>query len=325
MRFVIPFVLAALLGVPGSALAHDNGCARECLEGVADAYLQAMVAKDLSAAPLAAEVRFAENGVKLEPGQGSWATIDAVGTYRHVFADPHTGNVGLITTVTEHGAPAMLDLRLRVAGGRITEIETLFIRDPGGHARYEEMRVPEATWLDPVPVAERLSRDEMVRVVNRYFTAMVGNDGRADYTFFHPDCDRLEHGLKTTNLKTAEAYGHSQDTDFRSMDCRRQFGMGFLGFVTQIRDRRFLVLDEERQTVLAMVYLDHNGTVRELPLSTGKTFVLPPYFNVPRGLTVVEGFKLKDGMIHRIEMTLIETPYGNPPQWTDAADVKVIP
>ena len=44
-----------------------------------------------------------------------------------------------------------------------------------------------------------------------------------------------------------------------------------------------------------MVYLDHNGTVRELPLSTGKTFVVPPYFNVPRGLQVIEGFKLKDG------------------------------
>ncbi len=154
---------------------------------------------------------------------------------------------------------------------------------------------------------------------------MVRNDGRGDYTFFHPDCDRLEHGLRTTNLPTREAYGHSQDTDFRSLDCRRQFGMGFLGFVTDIRDRRFLVLDEERQVVLAMVYLDHDGSVRELPLSTGNTFVLPPYFNVPRGLTVVEGFKLRDGMIHRIEMTLIETPYGNAPPWEDAADVVVIP
>ena len=46
---------------------------------------------------------------------------------------------------------------------------------------------------------------------------------------------------------------------------------------------------------------------------------------MPRGLTVVEGFKLMDGMIHRIEMTLIETPYGNPPPWTDGADVRVIP
>jgi hypothetical protein len=320
-------ILSALAGlaIPAAAPAHDSGCARECLEGVVDRYLNAMVAKDLAALPLADDVRFAENGVQLEPGQGSWATIDGLGRYRHVFADPHTGNVGVITTVTEHGAPGMLDLRLRVMHGRIEEIETLYIRDPGGYARYEEMAVPEATWLEMVPPEDRLSRDQMVAVVNRYFSAMVRNDGRGDYTFFHPDCDRLEHGLRTTNLPTAEAYGHSQDTDFRSMDCRRQFGMGFLGFVTDIRDRRFLVLDEERQVVLAMVYLDHDGTVRELPLSTGNTFVLPPYFNVPRGLTVVEGFKLRDGMIHRIEMTLIETPYGNAPPWPDAEDVRVIP
>jgi hypothetical protein len=260
----------------------------------------------------------------LQVGQGSFATLDGLGKYRHYFADPATGNVGVITTVTEHGAQAMLDLRMRIADGKIAEIETMLIRDPGGYRRYEALAAPEATWNEAVPVAERQSRDTMVATVNKYFTAMVRNDGRADYTFFHPQCDRLEHALKTTNVKAKEAYGHSTDTDFSAMDCRSQFGMGFLGFVTQIRDRRFFVIDEERQTMLAMVYLDHDGTVRELPLNTGNTFVVPPYFNVPRGLQVVEGFKLKDGMIYRIEMTLIETPYGNPPQWADAADVKVI-
>ena len=320
-------LFAALVGaVAGLGLspAQAAECDRACLEGMADAYLQAMVAKDLSRLPLARDVRFAENGARLQAGQGSWATIDGLGTYRHYFADPETGNVGVITTVTEHGAPAMLDLRLDVEEGEIVEIETMFIRDPGGHARYEEMARPEETWFETVPDGERMSREEMIATVNKYFSAMVGNDGRADYTFFHPQCDRLEHALKTTNVRSGDAYGHSTDTDFASMDCRSQFAMGFLGFVTQIRDRRFLVVDEERQTMLATVYLDHDGTVRELPLSTGNTFVVPPYFSVPRGLTVVEGFKLKDGMIYRIEMTLIETPYGNPPQWADAEDVKVI-
>ena len=315
--------LAALL-LAAPAGAQTRACDRACLEGMANTYLTAMLAKDVKRVPLAADVKFAENGARLQVGQGSWATIDGLGHYRHVFADPQTGNVGLITTVTEHGAQAMLDLRLRVKDRRIAEIETQFIRDPGGYQRYEAMAQPEDTWSQVVPPAQRLSREQMVATVNKYFTAMVRNDGRADYTFFHPRCDRLEHALKTTNVKSKEAYGHSTDTDFSSMDCRSQFGMGFLGFVTQIRDRRFFVIDEERQALLTMVYLDHNGTVRELPLSTGKTFVVPPYFNVPRGLQVIEGFKLKDGMIYRIEMTLIETPYGNPPPWPDAADVRAI-
>lgn len=316
--------LVALAALAAASPAGAQDCNRACLERVADTYLKAMVAKDLARVPLADGVKVAENGARIEPGEGAWATIDSLGKYRHVFADPETGNVGLITTVTEHGAPGMLDLRLRVWGGRIHEIETLYIRDAGGHARYEEMVTPEATWLATVPPAGRLSRAEMIATVNKYFTSMTDNDGRGDYRFFHPDCDRLEHGLKTTNLKTREAYGHSTDTDFRTMDCRSQWAMGFLGFVTDIRDRRFLVVDEERQVLMAKVYLDHDGTVRELPLSTGNTFVLPPYFNVPRGLTVIEGFKLKDGMIHRIEMTLVETSYGNAPLWADAADITVI-
>lgn len=319
-------VFAAICGTIFTGVPADaQDCDRACLEGQLDAYLAAMLAKDVSALDLAQDVKVAENGARLAPGQGSFATIDSLGLYRNSFADPQTGNIGIITTVTEHGAPAMLDLRLRIADGAIAEIETLFIRDAGGFARYEEMGAPPDLWSAVVPEDQRISRDEMVRVVNRYFSSMVHNDGRGDYTFFHTDCDRLEHGLKTTNLETREAYGHSTDVDFRTMACREQWGMGMLGFVTQIRDRRFLVIDEERQTLLAMVYLDHDGTIRELPLSTGNTFVLPDYFNVPRGLTVVEGFKLKDGMIHRIEMTLHETPYGNPPQWEDAADVRVIP
>ncbi|MFZ1992117.1 MAG: hypothetical protein WAW96_20365 [Alphaproteobacteria bacterium] len=300
------------------------GIQRAELEGFIDTYLKAMLAKDVAALPLARGAKFAEQGQVLDVGDGSFQTVDGLGTYRHLFADPVTGNVGMIGTVTEHGARAMLDLRLRADNGKIAEIETMIIRDPGGYVRYEEMGKPEPTWLETVPPAERMSREDMVRTVNKYFTAMVRNDARADYTFFHPLCDRMEHGLKTTNLKTKEAYGHSTDTDFRSMDARRQFGMGFLGFVTDIRDRRFLVLDEERQAVLAMVTLDHNGTVRKLPLSTGNVFVLPPYFSVPRTLQVVEGFKLKDGMIYRIEMTLIETPYGTPPPWKDAPDMMVI-
>jgi hypothetical protein len=319
------------MSVTGSPSAADTAASkiqagpdRAGLEAFVDIYLKAMLAKDVDALPLAGDVKFAEQGQVLDVGDGSFQTVDGLGAYRHLFADPLTGNVGMIGTVTEHGARAMLDLRLRIANGKIAEIETMIIRDPGGYVRYEEMGTPEATWLETVPEAERMSRDDMVRTVNRYFTAMVRNDGRADYTFFHPECDRMEHGLKTTNLKTKEAYGHSSDTDFRSMDARRQFAMGFLGFVTDIRDRRFLVLDEERQAALAMVTLDHNGTVRKLPLSTGNTFVLPPYFSVPRTLQVVEGFKLKDGMIYRIEMTLIETPYGTPPPWKDAEGMTVI-
>jgi hypothetical protein len=145
-----------------------------------------------------------------------------------------------------------------------------------------------------------------------YFQSMSHNDGRGDYSFFHPDCNRIEHALRTTNARDKSAYGHSNDTDFAAMTCEQQWKTGFLGFVTRMDERRFPVIDVERQVVLASVRVDQSGTVRVIQQNTGKPFVIPDYFDVPRSLQVQEAFKIRDGKIYRIEMTLIETPYGQP-------------
>ncbi len=322
-RNIRRWVLGFALVLPQVAQAAAP-CDRACLEGFANSYIAAALAHDLTRLPLAPDARFAENNIPIRPGEGSFATLDGQGKYRHYFADPATGNVGLITTITEHGAKGVLDLRMRIVDGRIAEIETLMIRDAGGHDRYEALAGPEQPWLDVVPPEKRLSRAEMVRSVNHYFSYMTHNDGRGDYTFFDDECDRLEHALKTTNVRKVEAYGHSSDTTFSSLTCTQQQETGFLGFVTEIRNRRFFVIDEERQVMLAAVTLDHNGTIRKLPQKNGSVFVLPPYFNVPRTLQVYEAFKLRGEKLYRIEMTLVETPYGNRPPWSDAADITVI-
>src|SRR5690606_8327734 len=99
-----------------------------------------------------------------------------------------------------------------------------------------------------------------------------------------------------------------------------QFETGFLGFVTRIRDRRYAVVDEEHQTVLGFALLDHNGTIREIPLSTGTTFVVPPYFSSPRTPQVVEAWRIEDGKLRQIEMTLTEMPYGTRPVFDSGDD-----
>lgn len=59
-----------------------------------------------------------------------------------------------------------------------------------------------------------------------------------------------------------------------------------------------------------MTIFDHNGTVRELPSVNGTSNPIPPYFDVPRTLAASEGFRLRGDKLYRIEMTLIEVPYG---------------
>lgn len=307
-------VLAGALALGANAQAADKpSCDRGCLERLVGAYLKALPTHDPSKLPGGKSLRFIENDQPLKPGQGTWATINALGKYRHIFADPEGGRAAVITTVQENGVPAILDVVLTVQHGKIVEAENQIIRDPKGAQRYEALGVPAPEWLQAVAPAQRISRDALVATANKYFQGMQRDDPKGDYSFFDPDCNRLEHGEQTTNLKTPQAYGHSTDTDFSSMTCQEQFQTGFLGFVTEMRNRRFPVVDEERQEVFAFVNLDHNGTVRVIHMSTGKDFVIPAYFDVPRTLQAGEAFKMRADKIWRIEMTLTELPYGMRP------------
>ena len=93
------------------------------LENLIDQYLKAVVAHDPSKLPLSKDVMYTENNQALEVGDGFWKTAQGLGNYRHVFADPEFGQVAMMGTMMEAGAPLLMSLRLRVELGRITEIE----------------------------------------------------------------------------------------------------------------------------------------------------------------------------------------------------------
>lgn len=70
----------------------------------------------------------------------------------------------------------MLALRLKVVNRQITEIETFIQRSPSSAQGFERIGYK---WTDPVPPSERMSRDELIKIANMYFTGMQQNDGRA--------------------------------------------------------------------------------------------------------------------------------------------------
>ncbi|TPX16111.1 uncharacterized protein E0L32_004106 [Thyridium curvatum] len=303
-------LLLALLQY-GSPVAAAPACDRTCLEGLMSAYLAALTEHDPSRLNTTSDVLYTENSQILPLGTGEWKVAGSPGKYRHDFSDPEARQVGTITTITENGVRIIYIARLGLnEDGMINEIETQITRDPGGGARYENMTAPEAVWLEAVPTDKRISRQQLVAQTNKYYTGMQGNDPHGDYSFFDKECNRLEDALQTTNQKSGDPYGHSNDTVFASLGCEAQFQTGFLGFVTKIRARRFPVVDEERQAVLAFATLDHNGTVRTLPEVNGTASPIPPYFDVPRTLQAAEAFRLRDDKLYRIEMTLTEVPYG---------------
>ena len=303
---------ALVAGCSGAERGGGAACDRACLEGFLDLYLEALVAGDPTRLPLADDAVFVENNQTLEIGQGTWRTVTGLGRYRHYFADAAAAQAAVIAVVEENGTDIIYDLRLAIADREIAEIEALAIRDPAGAARYEERGAPHPKFLETVPAERRLPRERLVAVADRYLSGMQRNDPYGDYSFFHDECDRWEHARRTTN-NDPEEYGHSTDTVFVTLGCRAQFETGFLGFVTRIRDRRYVVVDEERQTVFGFAMLDHDGTVRSIPLASGEDFVVPPYFSSPRMLQAGEAWRIEEEKIRQIEMTLTELPYGMRP------------
>ena len=292
---------------------------RSVLEDFLDRYLTALAQNDPSRLPLANDVKFVENNQELKVGEGTWRTVTGLGKYRHYFADPQMGQSAVIAVVEENGKKGILNLRLKIADGKISEIESLVVRDPGGAETYETAGRPPAVFLATVPEAYRKLRERLIATANQYFTGMVRNDPNGDYSFFADGCNRMENGRVTTNAEPTE-YGHSTDREFVTMTAREQFETGFLGFVTRIRDRRFFVVDEERQSVISFAFYDHDGTVRELGMPDNKTFAIPPYFSTPRTLEVCESFKVENDQIQYIEVTLTEFPYGTRPAWDTEKD-----
>ena len=70
MRIIVGAVLTAAGLAASAAHAQRTACDRACLEGFMDRYLDAVVANDPSAVPLAANLRYTENGQRLLVGDG---------------------------------------------------------------------------------------------------------------------------------------------------------------------------------------------------------------------------------------------------------------
>jgi len=298
-------------------------CDRSCLEGFVDQYLDALLAHDPSKLPLAPGVRYTEDGQQLAIGDGLWRTLHAKGHYRLFTTDPRAGQVAFLGTIEEEnrdpakGTPALLALRLRIKDRRITEIEELVVRDEKPATRIDASSV-DPIYLQTVPVGQRAAREALIATANEYFTGMQQNDGKGDYPFAD-DCNRLENGMQTTNAPAPP--GQTRPDPRTSINysaqwsCMEQFKSGLLHFVSRIRDRRFVAVDEERGLVFAFGFFDHEGgDTRHFHTPDGREVVSGP--TQPWTWEIAELFKVQGGKIHRIQAFLQRSPYGMNSGWS---------
>lgn len=323
MRILVIAVLSVLV-LPLSAVAQGR-CDRTCLEGIADTYLRALAAKNPKQAPLANNARYTENGQRLLVGEGMWLTASAEGSYKLHIADQTAGQIVTFVTMREHGAPFLMANRMRINANRqITEVEVILTRSEQAVKGFESRGKPRPAFFRETPAADRVSRDELVRVANMYFSGMQLNDGKGNYPFAD-DCHRIENGGDATN--SAGRGGQPRpdpktSTSYSGMwTCREQFESGLLHFVSKIRDRRYVVVDEERGLVVAHVFFDHEASERS------RNYKTPDGRQITNGgpartwtWMISEIFKVEKGLLHEIEAILVEVPYGMHSGWSTWED-----
>jgi len=339
MRKLTPIVANAVVAVKGiviffvltavsPAFAQSSACDRMCLENTVDRFLDAFVKHDPKSAGLTRSSKYTENGQRLELGDGSWRTMVGKGTYRLFVADVPAGQVAFIGTLREEdrqnkdGTPVLVAMRLKVDKRDISEIELLVVRNAMAALNSEKLGQPNHLFLEDVPSAERLSRAELVKTANMYFSGMQRNDGKGVYPFTD-DCDRFENGAPTTNVppKPGEPRADPKTaTNYSSQwGCREQFESGLLYFVSRIRDRRYVAVDQERGLVFSFAFFDHmGGDTRHFQTPDGRAVAAGP--TTPWTWELGELFKIEKGKIHRIEAVLTQSPYGMGSGWSSPDD-----
>jgi hypothetical protein len=273
---------------------------------VLDNYLAALAAGDAGRVKWASGTRFSENNVMLEPGDGVWATIDRLGDYQLKFADPVTGGIGYFGTVIEPHEESAFSLRLKANdAGEIEESEMVIVRHLD-----EGMKLPGPRfWSKPILEAKAKapsSRTTLEHLANGYFNTLQLNDGTIN-TRFHPDCNRVENGVQSTNNPDFPMIPHTK------LGCEEQFRLGIYRYDNRLRGRRFPLIDEERGIVLAHGFIDHCGVLGDYELTDGTKVSSP--VRRPHSFYLAEIFKIDDGMICQIEANFITVPYHMKSPW----------
>jgi len=262
-RWIVCGVMMMAVGT-ASASAQE-ACDRACLRMMLDQYLNAVIKHDPAAAPLVAGFRQTENAINVRPGNGVWKTVTGLGAVQRRYLDPVSGQAAYYGTVEESGGTAIVTVRVRVEGRRVTEAEWHLARadDPGLNGPRQPGR-PPANLHNPdylsknpppdrvVPVNQRSDRATLVRIVNSYFDAITSHDNSVAMT--HPGCGRVENGSPAPagrflppNAPANPPAGQAAPPANANNDCVS----GLANFnLSMVVARRIPVVDEEAQVAL---------------------------------------------------------------------------
>jgi hypothetical protein len=256
----------------------SGDCDRACLQGLAEQFIAAVIAHDISKAPLAKGARYSENSVPLPIPDGFWKNATGARAYRLYIADPEWGTIGFYARMYENGAPVIVSTRLRVYDHQLTEIETVVTSErsrlaPGGTA------AAQTDYLgDKPPISSA-------------------------------HCQRLEDGRPTSNVPVPPG----QERGGINMSCAEDLATGYHRNDNRIRSRRVMAVDLEHQVVMTSVYFDHenDAPIHTYQLKNGKTVTVND--TSPSTLQAHETFSIDGEGISQVEAVFTSVTYGTRP------------
>lgn len=302
-RFMMAASLAAAMIVPAPTPARAPASSasetrHDALIDMMNRYIDAMVVlRDPASLPLDPAVRATENGQPVAIGEGLWKSVRAI-SYRLMFADAQSGQVGLYATGQEEGGPVIFSVRLKVRDGRITESEIVSARK--GEASLfapDAMDRPDPIYTQIVPPAQRTPRASMIAAAQAYYDGIEQSEGSKVPAA--PGCYRVENGVDTHKVPSLQLAGH----------CNA--GLHLFGWINPVRARRFPIVDEERGLVWALVIMEIKGGTY-ISTINGKP---EQRVNEPRAILVGELFKIVGGRTRRMEVVMRDVPYGASSGW----------
>lgn len=276
MKTLVSLCLVLLCWTAAAATAPAPTCDRECLRSTMTSYLYALLRHDISKLPVADTVRVTEDGVEKPLAKlAVLNTLTSLRGYRQDILDERAGVAGAEVIVQESGAPLIMAVRLKIANGKITEVETTETRTraEGLSFNIDGLSAPSEE-MNYAPRPEQLvPRDKAIDIALHYPKGLNNADTFAAVGApFTADAYRIENGALMAGAGCTFNKGCSNISTQSLAIFKR------IGPVTA----RVVAVDER----LGIVWLRMYWRVRD---------------TAPDTLTVWEAFKVYDGQIHAVE------------------------
>ena len=288
-----------LFAAAHSTRAAEGACDKVCLEAIGARYRAAYLAHKPTLAPFAKTVRYTENNIEMPFPDGTWDTVTQEVGPALTISDPKLGTVGMYMAVMQREIPGYLAVRLKVAGGKITEVEQIISTKRNLSSPPTPFGDISQSSFDPiidqvVPPEKRVTRAQLIAHANGYFDTLQMNDGKIRGTCFTPDAIRRENGMLFKDIGGG-------------------FRTGTYRFNNRVR-REIVLVDEARQVVMARGFIDHKGVLDEYYLTDGTK--KKSIFQEPQTWALLESFKVKDGCIASVVADFYQAPYYTVSPWT---------